>query len=84
MNVLDLRTGKWDDPWKDLPYQVSKPCARRNPAAASLGRYFIISGGYSEERVEALGDTWAFDMKRGNSPGMHLKRVSNYESDQRR
>ena len=65
MNVLDLRTGRWDDPWKDLPYQVSKPCARRNPAAASLGRYFIISGGYSEERVEALGDTWAFDMKRG-------------------
>lgn len=64
MNVLDLRTGRWDNPWKDRE-QVCKPGARRNPAGVTLGRHFIISGGYSEEQFATLGDTWAFDMRRG-------------------
>ena len=67
MNVLDLRTGRWDNPWKDRE-QVCKPGARRNPAAVTLGRHFIISGGYSEEQFATLGDTWAFDMRRGTLP----------------
>eukprot|EP00438_Fugacium_kawagutii_P009357 Skav212075 [mRNA] locus=scaffold867:84127:90107:+ [translate_table: standard] len=67
MNVLDLRTLRWDNPWKDQQ-QICKPCARRNPAGVTLGRHFIISGGYSEEQVETLGDTWTFDMKKGSSP----------------
>ncbi|CAK9072936.1 unnamed protein product [Durusdinium trenchii] len=64
MNVFDLRMNRWDDLWKDK-VQVNKPCARRNPAGASIGRYFIISGGYSEEDFSTLNDTWAFDMRRG-------------------
>ena len=67
MNVLDLRTGRWDNPWKDRE-QVCKPGARRNPAGVTLGRHFIISGGYSEEQFATLGDTWAFDMRRGTLP----------------
>ena len=63
MNVLDLRTNRWDD----LPKaeQINKPCARRNPCGTTVGRYFIVSGGYSEEAFTALDDTWAYDMRRG-------------------
>eukprot|EP00913_Durusdinium_trenchii_P012432 g11672.t1 len=50
MNVFDLRMNRWDDLWKER---------------ARIGRYFIISGGYSEEDFSTLNDTWAFDMRRG-------------------
>ena len=67
MNVLDLRMGRWcPNPWG--LEQVYKPGARRNPAGATLGRHFIISGGYSEEEFATLSDTWAFDMKKGTLP----------------
>lgn len=76
--AFDLRMQRWDDSaWKNYepppdakgPCQDAgpplRPCARRNAAAAALGRQLVVSGGYSDERGSALADTWTLDMRTG-------------------
>lgn len=79
--AFDLRMQRWDDSaWKNYapPSDANgpchagqdeepplRPCARRNAAAAALGRQLVVSGGYSDERGSALADTWTLDMRTG-------------------
>jgi hypothetical protein len=42
----------------------STPCARRNPAYATLGRHMLVACGWDDQRGRTLDDTWALDVAR--------------------